>query len=110
MSAEAMKGPVEIPVLFVRFIGVCEILGALGLILPGVFRIRRELTSLAASGLVIVMIGATVVNLIGGLTGVALFTAVIGVLAAFVAYQRRPSKQRLSAGSRENTRTTPISV
>jgi hypothetical protein len=108
MPAEAMKGPVAIPVLFLRFIGVCEVLGALGLILPGLLRIRQELTWLAASGLVIIMIGATVVNLMGGLIVIAVVTAITGLLAAFVAYKRR---QPLAAESGEaNTRTTPISV
>src|SRR5436190_21902050 len=58
-AEELMKGPVTVPVPFLRFIGVCEVLGAFGLILPGLFKIRQELTSLAASGLVIIMIGAT---------------------------------------------------
>jgi len=88
LSAEALKGPVAIPVLFLRFIGVCEILGALGLILPGLLRIRPGLTPLAAAGLVIIMIGATVTNLAGGAAPVALITLVVGLLAAFVAYGR----------------------
>lgn len=88
LSAEAMKGPVEIPLLFLRFIGVCEVLGGLGLILPGIFRVARGLTPLAAAGLVIIMIGATVTNVIGGLIPVALITLVVGLLAAFVAYGR----------------------
>ena len=37
----------------------CEVLGALGLILPWLTRIRPGLTPLAAAGLVIIMIGAT---------------------------------------------------
>ena len=86
---ELQKGPVVLPVLFLRFIGVCEVLGALGLILPGLLRIRPGLTPLAAAGLVIVMIGATVVNLIGGALPVALITLVVGLLSAFVAYGRR---------------------
>jgi len=86
LSAEAMKGPVDIPVSFLRFIGVCEVLGALGLILPGIFRIARGLTPLAAAGLVIIMIGATVVNIMSGAVPVALLTIVVGLLAAFVAY------------------------
>jgi DoxX-like protein len=74
---------------FLRFIGVCETLGALGLILPGLLRIRRELTPLAAAGLVIIMVGATVSTLaIGGGAG-ALVPAIAGVLAASVAYGRR---------------------
>jgi hypothetical protein len=89
LPAEALKGPVAVPILFLRFIGVCEVLGALGLVLPGIFRIARGLTPLAATGLVIIMIGATVVNVIGGAFPVALITLVIGLLAAFVAYGRR---------------------
>lgn len=89
LPAEAMKGPVAIPVLFLRFIGVCEVLGGLGLILPGIFRTARGLTPLAAGGLVIIMIGATVVNFISAMVPVALFTFVIGLLAAFVGYGRR---------------------
>ena len=60
------QGPVVLPVLFLRFIGVCEVLGAAGLILPWALRIHRELTPLAAAGLVIIMIGAVVVTAIGG--------------------------------------------
>ena len=60
------QGPVVLPVLFMRFIGACEVLGAVGLILPWALRIHRELTPLAAAGLMIIMIGATVVVAIGG--------------------------------------------
>jgi hypothetical protein len=46
------------------------------------------LTPLAAAGLVIVMIGATAYTLAAGDIGSALVPAVVGVLAAFVAYGR----------------------
>lgn len=88
LPAEALKGPVTLPVLFLRFIGVCEVLGALGLILPAALRIRPGLTPLAAAGLVIIMIGATVVNLMGAGAVAALITFVVGLLAVFVAYAR----------------------
>ena len=88
MSAEQMAGPPPLPVLFVRFIGVCEVLGALGLLLPGIFGIRVGLTPLAACGLVIIMIGATVLNAIYVGAGVAAMTLVLGLLAAWVAYAR----------------------
>lgn len=88
LPAEALQGPVPVPVLFLRFIGVCEALGATGLILPGLLRIRTGLTPLAAAGLVIIMIGATVINLVGAGVAFALITFVIGLLAAFVAYGR----------------------
>jgi uncharacterized membrane protein YphA (DoxX/SURF4 family) len=80
--------PVALPGLFLRFIAVCEVLGALGLILPGLLRIRPGLTPLAAAGLVIVMIGATVVMLAGGAVAPALPPFVVGLLAVFVAYGR----------------------
>lgn len=88
LPPEALKGPVQIPVLFLRFIGVCELLGGLGLILPGLLRIRPGLTPLAAEGLAVIMIGATVVNLVGVGVAFALMTLVLGLLAAFVAYGR----------------------
>src|SRR5712691_1462289 len=56
MPAALANGP------FIHFIGVCEVLGGLGLVLPGFLRVKPGLTPLAASGLVIIMIGATVVS------------------------------------------------
>ena len=88
MPIEMLKGPVALPGLFLRFIGVCEVLGAIGLILPGLTRIRTGLTPLAAAGLVIIMIGAVVVTLAGGVVAPALVPAVVGLLAASVAYSR----------------------
>jgi uncharacterized membrane protein YphA (DoxX/SURF4 family) len=89
LPLETLKGPVALPGLFVRFIGLAETLGAIGLILPWLLRIRPVLTPLAAAGLVIIMIGATVITLIGGGGAFALFPATVGILAASVAYGRR---------------------
>jgi uncharacterized membrane protein YphA (DoxX/SURF4 family) len=80
--------PVPLPGAFMRFVGVAEVLGALGLILPGLLRIRPGLTPLAAAGLVILMIGATVITLMTGAAALALIPLVVGLLAAFVAYGR----------------------
>ena len=88
LPLEAMQGPVELPGLFLRCIGVAEVLGALGLILPGLLRIRPGLTPLAAAGLVIIMTGATVVTVAGGQLAPALLSVVVGLLAAFVAVGR----------------------
>ena len=73
--------------LFMHFIGLCEVLGGLGLVLPGLLRIRPGLTPLAASGLVIIMIGATAISVPLGVAAAA-FPLVTGILAAFVAYGR----------------------
>src|SRR5437867_1639669 len=56
--AAMLQGPVPLPELFIRFIGVAEVSGALGLILPGLLRIRPSLTLFAAVGLVTIMSGA----------------------------------------------------
>ena len=80
--------PVAIPGLFLRFIGVCEILGGLGLVLPGLLRIKPSLTPLAAVGLAIIMIGATAITLMGGAVAPALYPLVVGLLLVFAAYGR----------------------
>jgi uncharacterized membrane protein YphA (DoxX/SURF4 family) len=86
---EMMKQmPIPLPGLFLRFTGVVEVLGAIGLILPWLLRIRPGLTPLAAAGLVIVMIGATVYTLAAGDVASALIPLVVGLLSAFVAYGR----------------------
>jgi hypothetical protein len=101
LPLEKLAGPVPLPGLFVRFIGVAEVLGAIGLILPGLLRIRPGLTPLAAAGLVIIMIGATVLTLVGGDVAAALLSVVVGLLSAFVAYGRwRLTPHRGPTGSR----------
>ena len=89
LPLDELTGPIPLPGLFMRFIGVCEVLGAFGLILPGLTRIRPGLTPLAATGLLIIMIGATVITLAGGDTASAALPLAAGILAAFVAYGRR---------------------
>ena len=92
LPLEVLTDQTPLPGLFLRFIGVAEVLGAIGLILPGLLRIRPGLTSLAATGLVIIMIGATVLTLAGVVGGgdvrLALIPLVVGFLSAFVAYGR----------------------
>jgi uncharacterized membrane protein YphA (DoxX/SURF4 family) len=81
--------PIKMPDLFVRFIGVCEVLGALGLVLPALTRVRRELTPLAAWALALEMVCATVYTLLGGGGATALMPLVLGLLCAAIAYGRR---------------------
>jgi hypothetical protein len=80
------------PGLFLQFIGIAEVLGAIGLVVPGIVRIRPGLTPLAAAGLVIIMIGATVtvaMGVGGGDPIGAVVPLVVGLLTAFVGYGRR---------------------
>lgn len=89
LAAMGPPNQVHLPGLFLKFIGVCEVLGGLGLVLPGLFKIRPQLTSFAAAGLLIIMIGAVVVTIAGPGVGPAVPAVVIGLLCAFVAYGRR---------------------
>jgi hypothetical protein len=75
-----------LPKLFVYFIGITEVLGAFGLIFPMLLRILPILTPLAAVGLIIVMIGATLFVILFYSVALAAFSVVTGLLLAFVAY------------------------
>jgi uncharacterized membrane protein YphA (DoxX/SURF4 family) len=90
MSVQQMneQAPVVLPGLFLHFIGVCEILGGIGLILPALLRIKPGLTPLAAAGLAIITAGATVITLMGPMKGLVLLPLVTCVLCIFVAYGR----------------------
>ena len=85
---EEMTKQIAMPGWFLRFIGVTEVLGAIGLILPWLFRVRPGLTPLAAAGLSVIMIGATVVTMIIGDIPTALIPLMTGGLSVFVAYGR----------------------
>ena len=80
--------PAWMSISFLHFIGVCEVLGAIGLILPGLLHIKPGLTPLAAAGLTTIVIGATVVTVMGGMIATAVLPLVTTILAAFVAYGR----------------------
>ena len=86
MTAEQLTAQSPFSAGFLHFIGIAEILGALGLILPGVTHVQTRLTPLAAAGLVVIMMGATVTTIGSGLG--ALFPFIVGTFAAFVAYVR----------------------
>jgi uncharacterized membrane protein YphA (DoxX/SURF4 family) len=88
MTVEEMTKDVPLPGAFLRFIAVAEILGAIGLILPSLLRIKPGLTPLAAAGLAVIMSGATLITLTYMGVGMALVPLAVGLLAVFVAYGR----------------------
>ncbi len=89
MPAEAMTqgAPIQLPVWFIHFIGVAEICGALGLVLPTLLRIRPDLTPIAAGGLVIIMSGAVWISLMMAVSA-AVVPFTVGVLLVAIAYGR----------------------
>ena len=77
-----------IPAPFRLFLGVAEVLAAIGLTLPGVTRILPWLVPCAAAGVMIVMISATILHIQRGETSSAITTMILLALATFVAYMR----------------------
>lgn len=98
LPIEEMTKQMPMPGWFLRFIGVAEVFGALGLVLPWLLQIRPGLTPLAAAGLMIIMIGATVITILTGDTVMAMFPLLVGILCVFVAYGRS-GRAPLWAGS-----------
>lgn len=86
--AAAFAGKTTLPIAFLRFVGAVEITGALGLILPGAFRVRTGLTPVAAGGLVIIMMGATGATVATAPFLMGAFPFVVGIVAGLVAYGR----------------------
>ena len=78
----------SLPRWFQLFLGIAEILAAVGLTLPGVTRIQPWLVSYAAAGIMFVMVCATVFHLVRGEVSSALTTVVLLAVATFVAYAR----------------------
>jgi DoxX-like protein len=99
LPLEALAGPIALPGWFMRFIGTAEVAGALGLVLPSLLRIHPRLTPVAAAGLVIIMIGATVLTGMTSPAAMAAVPAFVGVLATFVAYGRLKTAPILAPAS-----------
>jgi hypothetical protein len=96
---------IVLPAVMWRVIGTSEILGALGLLLPGLLRIRTELTPLAGAGLAVLMVGATMFTPPEALA-LGLIPITLGALAAAVAYGRL----RLAPYSQRRRSYTPRTV
>jgi uncharacterized membrane protein len=77
-----------LPEALVRFIGVAEMTGALGLVLPALTLRRPALTAWAATGLAVVMALACAVHIVRGEPQVLPVNLVLGGVAAFIAWGR----------------------
>ena len=89
IPADQLAAMTHLPAPFMRGIATAEILGALGLLLPGLYGFARWLTPLAAAGLVVIMIGATSETVAHMSVPAAILPFVAGGLALFVAIERR---------------------
>ena len=88
-AAIAAQMNASLPRWFQLFLGIAEVLAAVGLVVPAVTRIQPWLVSWAASGIVIVMVSATGYHLVRGEVSSAATTLILLGLAIFVAYMRR---------------------
>ena len=77
-----------LPRWFQLFLGVAEILAAVGLTLPGLTRIQPWLVPCAAAGVMFVMVNATFYHIVRNEISSAVITAVLLAVATFVAYMR----------------------
>jgi uncharacterized membrane protein YphA (DoxX/SURF4 family) len=76
------------PTAFRLFLGAAEVLVAIGLTLPGITRVMPGLVPAAAAGIMIVMVCATIFHIVRGEIGPAVTTAILFMVATFVAYMR----------------------
>jgi DoxX-like family len=88
MPAADLAAQTGLPAGFMQLVSLVEVAGGLGLLLPGALRIHRGLTPVAASGLVLVMVGAVVVSARVSV-GAAVVPIVVGMLLTMVARGRR---------------------
>lgn len=86
--AQSMGWVADAPAELVRFIGLAEVAGALGLILPALTRILPTLTPLAAGGLLVIQLLAIPLHVSRGELGVLPLNVVLTLLAAFVVWGR----------------------
>jgi uncharacterized membrane protein YphA (DoxX/SURF4 family) len=87
--AQSFAWVTGVPPGLVRFIGVCELAGAVGVLLPPLLRIRPYLGVAAATGLVLLMGTAVMFHISRGELNSLPPPVILGVIAAFVAWGRR---------------------
>ncbi|MFI6815919.1 DoxX family protein [Nonomuraea sp. NPDC050328] len=87
-APQAVAWYAAVPQALIVFIGVVEVLGGIGLILPAMTRVQPRLTPLAAAGLALTMVLAAGFHLLRGEFGLIPANLVLGGVAAFVAAGR----------------------
>jgi putative oxidoreductase len=105
-AAELAKMTPGFPLVFLRLLGIAELAGSIGIILPALTRIAPVLTPLASAGFVIVMASAAVLHLARGQFGELAVVVVLGALAYFVAwgrFKRAPVARREHQPASEGT-------
>ena len=101
LPPDMLPMPIPLPAALITFIGICEVLGALGLVLPGLLRTYPRLTVAAASSLALLTVCAATYQLMANQPANAVFALLIGLVAAVVAVGRsRLASSPLAASTR----------
>jgi hypothetical protein len=77
-----------VPVALLKFTGIVDLAGGLGLILPALLNIKPKLTPIAALGIIALMIAASVFHIMRGEAPAIVFNIFVAVLAGFIAWGR----------------------
>ncbi|MBL7784306.1 MAG: DoxX family protein [Chitinophagales bacterium] len=86
--ATSLPWVTQVPTGLVRFIGISELLGAIGLILPSILRIKPKLTVYAAIGIFTIMLFALIFHSSKGEFSVIGMNIILGLIAIFIAWGR----------------------
>jgi hypothetical protein len=78
----------EVPVALLKLTGIVDLLGAVGLILPSLFRIKPKLTPIAAIGVIVLMLCAGIFHIVRGEASVIWVNIAFAAMAAFIAWGR----------------------
>ncbi|MCS3735302.1 DoxX family protein [Mucilaginibacter dorajii] len=78
----------QVPVALVKFTGIIDLLGALGLLLPALLRIRPKLTPIAAVAIIVLMVSASIFHIARGEASVIGVNIIFALMAAFIAWGR----------------------
>src|SRR5580692_6355146 len=99
--AQTMRWVPDVPAGLVRFIGLAELAGALGLILPSATKIQPKLTPIAAAGLAVVVLLGAILHFTRGEGALTPLNFILAGMAAFVAWGRTrnaPISARMTQG------------
>lgn len=88
LVADGQRWAADASPVLVKALGAAEVLGAFGLVLPGVIGVLPIVTAVAAGGLAVIMLGATILHVRRGEQRAAVFAAALLLVAVFIAYDR----------------------
>ncbi len=106
LPAASLPMPIPLPQAFLYFVGTCEVLGGLGLILPGLTRVQPRLTVVAAYCLATLAVCACVYQVLGNQPVNGALALMFGAVALTIAIGR----SRLPLRARQTLSVSPAAA